>query len=380
MQSKNYEEAEREAKIAIKKYPFVKTIFESQIITILAESKGEEEVTRAVEIFKRQSPKKSAIYDSQLVEALISAKQFQEAIEKTRELEENYGIITGNKFASQRINALIALGKPDEAEKEAIKSEQKYPKNGGNFASQRLNILIEKGELERAKNLARELIIKYPKSEAIWLTMIKKINDKIALEKSKKNDDNPTTTVTSSVDKKTTSVQKAKEGSQNETASPKEIKDDTKTKASLQKILEMSEEEFETYAKTLPNRETLFALVARRKKQNQAQLAIGYIDMYLKKSENADETLAKQLKTMAKAKTPIFDEAKWDTLAKRFNLDFNSGAKTLLRQMVELAKQINNHPFDLQIDKETLLAIQQLTKLNLDPDYPDEGQKIEIER
>ena len=80
------------------------------------------------------------------------------------------------------------------------------------------------------------------------------------------------------------------------------------------------------------------------------------------------------------AKTPIFDTAKWDTLAKRFNLDFNSGAKTLLNQMVELAKQINNYPFDLQIDKETLLAIQQLTKLNLDPDYPDEGQKIEIER
>ena len=380
MQIQNYEEAEKEAKIAIKKYPFVKTKFESQIITILAESKGEEEVTRAVEIFKRQSPERSAIYDSQLVEALISAKQFQEAIEKTREFEENYGIITGNKFASQRINALIASGKLDEAEKEVIKSEQKYPEKGEIFASQRLNILIEKGELERAKNLARELIIKYPKSEAIWLTMIKKINDKIALEKSKKNDDNPTTTVTSSVDKKTTSVQKAKEGSQNETASPKEIKDDTKTKASLQKILEMSEEEFETYAKTLPNRETLFALVARRKKQNQAQLAIGYIDMYLKKSENADETLAKQLKTMAKAKTPIFDEAKWDTLAKRFNLDFNSGAKTLLRQMVELAKQINNHPFDLQIDKETLLAIQQLTKLSLSPDYPDEGQKIEIER
>lgn len=380
MQIQNYEEAEKEAKIAIKKYPFVKTIFESQIITILAESKGEEEVTRAVEIFKRQSPERSAIYDSQLVEALISAKQFQEAIEKTREFEENYGIITGNKFASQRINALIASGKLDEAEKEVIKSEQKYPEKGVIFASQRLNILIEKGELERAKNLARELIIKYPKSEAIWLTMIKKINDKIALEKSKKNDDNPTTTVTSSVDKKTTSVQKAKEGSQNETASPKEIKDDTKTKASLQKILEMSEEEFETYAKTLPNRETLFALVARRKKQNQAQLAIGYIDMYLKKSENADETLAKQLKTMAKAKTPIFDEAKWDTLAKRFNLDFNSGAKTLLNQMVELAKQINNYPFDLQIDKETLLAIQQLTKLSLNPDYPDEGQKIEIER
>lgn len=380
MQIQNYEEAEKEAKIAIKKYPFVKTKFESQIITILAESKGEEEVTRAVEIFKRQSPERSAIYDSQLVEALISAKQFQEAIEKTREFEENYGIITGNKFASQRINALIASGKLDEAEKEVIKSEQKYPEKGEIFASQRLNILIEKGELERAKNLARELIIKYPKSEAIWLTMIKKINDKIALEKSKKNDDNPTTTVTSSVDKKTTSVQKAKEGSQNETALPKEIKDDTKTKASLQKILEMSEEEFETYAKTLPNRETLFALVARRKKQNQAQLAIGYIDMYLKKSENADETLAKQLKTMAKAKTPIFDEAKWDTLAKRFNLDFNSGAKTLLRQMVELAKQINNHPFDLQIDKETLLAIQQLTKLSLNPDYPDEGQKIEIER
>lgn len=380
MQIQNYEEAEKEAKIAIKKYPFVKTKFESQIITILAESKGEEEVTRAVEIFKRQSPERSAIYDSQLVEALISAKQFQEAIEKTREFEENYGIITGNKFASQRINALIASGKLDEAEKEVIKSEQKYPEKGVIFASQRLNILIEKGELEGAKNLARELIIKYPKSEAIWLTMIKKINDKIALEKSKKNDDNPTTTVTSSVDKKTTSVQATKEGSQNETASPKEIKDDTKTKASLQKILEMSEEEFETYAKTLPNRETLFALVARRKKQNQAQLAIGYIDMYLKKSENADETLAKQLKTMAKAKTPIFDEAKWDTLAKRFNLDFNSGAKTLLNQMVELAKQINNYPFDLQIDKETLLAIQQLTKLSLNPDYPDEGQKIEIER
>ena len=380
MQIQNYEEAEKEAKIAIKKYPFVKAKFESQIITILAESKGEEEVTRAVEIFKRQSPERSAIYDSQLVEALINAKQFQEAIEKTREFEENYGIITGNKFASQRINALIASGKLDEAEKEVIKSEQKYPEKGENFASQRLNILIEKGELERAKNLAGELITKYPKSEARWLTMIKKINDKIALEKSKKNDDNPTTTVTSSVDKKTTSVQKAKEGSQNETASPKEIKDDTKTKASLQKILEMSEEEFETYAKTLPNRETLFALVARRKKQNQAQLAIGYIDMYLKKSENADETLAKQLKTMAKAKTPIFDEAKWDTLAKRFNLDFNSGAKTLLNQMVELAKQINNYPFDLQIDKETLLAIQQLTKLSLNPNYPDEGQKIEIER
>ena len=380
MQIQNYEEAEKEAKIAIKKYPFVKAKFESQIITILAESKGEEEVTRAVEIFKRQSPERSAIYDSQLVEALISAKQFQEAIEKTREFEENYGIITGNKFASQRINALIASGKLDEAEKEVIKSEQKYPEKGVIFASQRLNILIEKGELERAKNLAGELITKYPKSEARWLTMIKKINDKIALEESKKNDDNPTTTVTSSVDKKTTSVQKAKEGFQNETASPKEIKDDTKPKASLQKILEMSEEEFETYAKTLQNRETLFAVVARSKKQNQDKLAIGYIDMYLKKHENADRDLAKQLKTMAKVKTPIFDEAKWDTLAKRFNLDFNSGAKTLLRQMVELAKQINNHPFDLQIDKETLLAIQQLTKLNLDPDYPDEGQKIEIER
>ena len=380
MQSKNYEEAEREAKIAIKKYPLNKTTFESQIITILAEYKGVEEATKVIEELKRQSPEKSSIYDSQLVEVLISAKQFQDAIERTRELEEKYGFIIGNKFASQRIKALIASGKLDEAEKEVIKSEQKYPKKGENFASQRLNILIEKGELERAKNLAGELITKYPKSEARWLTMIKKINDKIALEKSKKNDDNPTTTVTSSVDKKTTSVQKAKEGSQNETASPKEIKDDTKTKASLQKILEMSEEEFETYAKTLQNRETLFAVVARSKKQNQAQLAIGYIDMYLKKSENADETLAKQLKTMAKAKTPIFDEAKWDTLAKRFNLDFNSGAKTLLNQMVELAKQINNYPFDLQIDKETLLAIQQLTKLSLNPDYPDEGQKIEIER
>ena len=411
MQSKNYEEAEREAKIAIKKYPLNKTTFESQIITILAEYKGVEEATKVIEELKRQSPEKSSIYDSQLVEVLISAKQFQEAIEKTREFEEKYGMITGNKFASQRINALIASGKLDEAEKEVIKSEQKYPKKGENFASQRLNILIEKGELERAKNLAGELITKYPKSEARWLTMIKKINDKIALEKSKKNDDNPTTTVTSSVDKKTTSVQK--EGSKNETASPKEIKDDTKTKAvnkesslsgkdsnsepqvgkdtdtpqpaekpkaSLQKILEMSEEEFETYAKTLQNRETLFAVVARSKKQNQDKLAIGYIDMYLKKHENADSDLAKQLKTMAKAKTPIFDEAKWDTLAKRFNLDFNSGAKTLLRQMVELAKQINNHPFDLQIDKETLLAIQQLTKLSLSPDYPDEGQKIEIER
>ena len=380
MQSKNYEEAEREAKIAIKKYPFVKTTFESQIITILAEYKGVEEVTRAVEIFKKQNPQESFKYDSQLVEALISANKYLDAIEKTRELEEKYGFIIGNKFASQRIKALIESGKLDEAEKEAIESEQKYPKNGQNFASQRLNILIEKGELKRARTLAGELITKYPKSEARWLTMIKKINDKIALEESKKNEDNPTTTVTSSVDKKTTSVQKAKEGSQNETASPKEIKDDTKPKASLQKILEMSEEEFETYAKTLQNRETLFAVVARSKKQNQDKLAIGYIDMYLKKHENADRDLAKQLKTMAKVKTPIFDEAKWDTLAKRFNLDFNSGAKILLRQMVELAKQINNHPFDLQIDKETLLAIQQLTKLNLDPDYPDEGQKIEIER
>lgn len=380
MQIQNYEEAEKEAKIAIKKYPFVKTIFESQIITILAESKGEEEVTRAVEIFKRQSPERSAIYDSQLVEALISAKQFQEAIEKSHEFEKNYGIIAGEKFASQKIKALMASGKLDEAEKEAIESKQKYPKNGENFALQRLNILIEKGELERAKKIARELITKYPKSETIWLITIKKINDKIALEKSKKNDDNPTTTVTPSVDKKTSSAQATKEGSKKETALSKEIKDDTKTKASLQKILEMSEEEFETYAKTLQNRETLFAVVARSKKQNQAQLAIGYIDMYLKKSENADETLAKQLKTMAKAKTPIFDEAKWDTLAKRFNLDFNSGAKTLLNQMVELAKQINNYPFDLQIDKETLLAIQQLTKLSLNPDYPDEGQKIEIER
>ena len=380
MQIQNYEEAEKEAKIAIKKYPFVKTIFESQIITILAESKGEEEVTRAVEIFKRQSPERSAIYDSQLVEALISAKQFQEAIEKSHEFEKNYGIIAGEKFASQKIKALMASGKLDEAEKEAIESKQKYPKNGENFALQRLNILIEKGELERAKKIARELITKYPKSETIWLITIKKINDKIALEKSKKNDDNPTTTVTSSVDKKTSSAQVTKEGSKKETALSKEIKDDTKTKASLQKILEMSEEEFETYAKTLPNRETLFAVVARSKKQNQDKLAIGYIDMYLKKHENADRDLAKQLKTMAKAKTPIFDEAKWDTLAKRFNLDFNSGAKTLLRQMVELAKQINNHPFDLQIDKETLLAIQQLTKLSLSPDYPDEGQKIEIER
>ena len=380
MQIQNYEEAEKEAKIAIKKYPFVKTIFESQIITILAESKGEEEVTRAVEIFKRQSPEKSAIYDSQLVEALISAKQFQEAIEKSHEFEKNYGIIAGEKFASQKIKALMASGKLDEAEKEAIESKQKYPKNGENFALQRLNILIEKGELERAKKIARELITKYPKSETIWLITIKKINDKIALEKSKKNDDNPTTTVTSSVDKKTSSAQATKEGSKKETALSKEIKDDTKTKASLQKIIEMSEEEFEAYAKLLSNRETLFAVVARSKKQNQDKLAIGYIDMYLKKSENADETLAKQLKSMAKTKTPIFDEAKWDTLAKRFNLDFNSGAKTLLRQMVELAKQINNHPFDLQIDKETLLAIQQLTKLNLDPDYPDEGQKIEIER
>ena len=50
---------------------------------------------------------------------------------------------------------------------------------------------------------------------------------------------------------------------------------------------------------------------------------------------------------MAKTKAPIFDETKWDALAKRFNLDFNSGAKTLLRQMVELARQIDNYPFDL---------------------------------
>ena len=380
MQSKNYEEAEREAEIAIKKYPLNKTTFESQIITILAEYKGVEEATKVIEELKRQNPEKSSIYDSQLVEVLISAKQFQEAIEKTRELEEKYGFIIGNKFASQRIKALIESGKLDEAEKEVIESEKRYPKRGEIYASQMFTILIEKGELKRARTLAGELITKYPKSEARWLTMIKKINEKIALEKSKKNEDNPTTTVTSSVDKKTTSVQKAKEGSQNETASPKEIKDDTKPKASLQKILEMSEEEFETYVKTLPNRETLFAVVARSKKQNQDKLAIGYIDMYLKKHENADRDLAKQLKTMAKVKTPIFDEAKWDTLAKRFNLDFNSGAKTLLRQMVELAKQINNHPFDLQIDKGTLLAIQQLTKLSLSPDYPDEGQKIEIER
>ena len=38
----------------------------------------------------------------------------------------------------------MASEKLDEAEKEAIESEQKYPKNGENFASQRLNILIEK--------------------------------------------------------------------------------------------------------------------------------------------------------------------------------------------------------------------------------------------
>ena len=146
---------------------------------------------------KRQSPEKSSIYDSQLVEVLISAKQFQDAIERTRELEEKYGFIIGNKFASQRIKALIASGKLDEAEKEAIKSEQKYPKKGENFASQRLNILIEKGELERAKNLAGELITKYPKSEARWIVTIKKINDKIALEKSKEiKDDKVATTET----------------------------------------------------------------------------------------------------------------------------------------------------------------------------------------
>ena len=92
MQSKNYEEAEREAKIAIKKYPLFKTTFESQIITILTESKGIEEVIRAVDIFKRQSPEKSSTYDSQLVEALISANQYLDAIERTRELEEKYDL------------------------------------------------------------------------------------------------------------------------------------------------------------------------------------------------------------------------------------------------------------------------------------------------
>ena len=110
--------------------------------------------------------------------------------------------------------------------------------------------MIEKGELERAKNLARELITKYPKSEARWLTMIKKINDKIALEKSKKNDDNPTTTVTSSVDKKTHQY-KQKKVPKTRLHHQKRLKMIQKPKASLQKILEMSEEEFETYAKTI---------------------------------------------------------------------------------------------------------------------------------
>ena len=383
MQIQNYEEAEREAKIAIKKYYFNKDVYESQIITILVESKGVEEAARVIEEFKRQGPEKRDIYDSQLVKALISAKQYQKAIEKTREFEKTYKDIYGNIFASQRIEALIASGKLDEAEKEAIESEKKYSKSGANFASQRLNILIEKDELERAKTLVRYLFTKYPKSKARWIVTIKKINDKIALEKSKEiKDDKVATTETKAVNEKTQSTTLEKDSH-----SEPQVRKDTDTpqlaekpKASLQQILEMSEEEFEAYAKLLSNRETLFTVVARSKKQNQDKLAIGYIDMYLKKHKNADGDLAKQLKTMAKAKTPIFDEAKWDALAKRFNLDFNSGAKTLLRQMVELARQIDNYPFDLQIDKETLLAIQQLTKLNLSPDYPDEGQRIEIER
>lgn len=391
-QSKKYEEAEKEARTAIKKYPSSKNFFESQIISILVESKGMEEATKAIEIFKKQSPQFSLIYDSQLIESLISENQYLDVIEKTRELEERYGRVKGILFANQRIKALIGLGEFDEAETEAMESERRYPEKGDNFASQRLKILIEKSELEKAKALARELIVKYPNSKAIWLRSIKQINGIISLGKSKNSNEVVATQAQAVNEGIPTQAQAVSEEVQSalsgkDSNSEPQVGKDTDTpqlaekpKVSLQKILEMREEEFETYVKTLPNRETLFAVVARSKKQNQAQLAIGYIDMYLKKAENADETLAKQLKTMAKAKTPIFDETKWDALAKRFNLDFNCGAKTLLSQMIELAKQINNYPFDLQIDKETLLAIQQLTKLNLSPDYPDEGQRIETER
>ena len=381
MKKKQYDEAKKEARIGIKKYPFHKDSFESQIITIVLESKGIEEATKAIEILKKQSPQSSTIYDSQLIKALLNANRYLEAIEKTRELEEKNEGIIGYQFASQRINALIKFEKFDEAEKEAIESEKKYPKRGKIFASQRLEILIEKGELDRAKTLARELLIIYPNSKAVWLIKIKKINDKIALEKAKK-DNQVVETQEQAVSKEdksslieADSSSKTQEVNKEDVPKPKE-----KPKVSLQEILEMSEEKFENYAKTLKDREKLFVVVARCKKQNQDNLAMGYIDMYLKKKENADEALAKQLKTMSKTKTPIFDESKWYTLAKKFNLDFDSGAKTLLNQIIDLAKQINNYPFDLQIDSKTLLAIQQLTKAKLNPDYTDGEQRIETER
>lgn len=381
MKNKEYEEAEKEAREDIRKYPFNKYTYESQNISILVESKGIEEATKAIEIFKKQNPQYSIIYDSQLIEALLSANQYQEAIEKARELEEKYATSEGYQFASQRIKALTKCGNFEEAEKEAIESEKKYHKKGEIFASQSIEILIEKGELEKAKTLVREMLIKYPNSEARWSSYTKKINDKIALENSEKDNGavaNQEQVVTDEI--KPTLKQEESSLEPQEVNKEDMPKPEEKPKVSLQKILEMSEEEFETYAKTLQDREKLFAVVARCKKQNQDNLAIGYIDMYLKKKEKADEALAKQLKTMAKTKTPIFDEAKWYTLAKKFNLDFNRGAKTLLSQMIELAKQINNYPFDLQIDSKTLLAIQQLTKVKLNPDYPDDEQKIKVER
>ena len=373
MKNQNYEEAEKEARIAIKKYYFSRGIFESQIITITLETKGIEEATRVIEEFKKQFPENSATYDCQLVTALINAKQYQKAIEKSQEFEQTYNNANGHKFATQRIQALTEMGKQDEAVKEAIESEKKYSIAGELFASKRLSILMEKNELARAKELARELLTKYPKKRPAWLIAIKKINDKIALEKS-------VTLEAKAVN------EEIKTALLPENSSPKTRKTESantlhsKPQVSLQKILEMSDEEFETYAKTLQNRETLFAIVARSKKQNQDKLAIGYIDMYLKKKENVDEALARQLKTMAKSKTPIFDEAKWNNVAKKFNLDFNNGAKTLLSQMIELAKQINNYPFDLQIDEETLLAVQQLAKVNLSQEHLGKGQKTEAER
>lgn len=381
MKNKEYEEAEIEARNSIRKYPFHKHTYESQIISILVKFKGIEEATKAIEILKKQSPQSSIIYESQLIEALLNANQYEEAIEKTRELEEKNEDIIGYQFASQRINALIEFGKFDEAEKDAIDSEKKYPKRGVIFATQKLEILIEKGELERAKALARELLIKYPNNKAMWLISIKKINEKISLEKAKKNDE-VVKTQEQAVSEEVQSplieeVGSSKPQEGNKVDVPQL---EVKPKVSIQEILEMSEEDFENYAKTLQDKEKLFAVVARCKKQNQDKLAIGYIDMYLKKKENADEALAKQLKTMAKAKTTIFDESKWYTMAKKFNLDFNSGAKTLLNQMIELAKQINNYPFDLQIDSKTLLAIQQLTKAKSNPDYPDGEPRIETER
>ena len=161
------------------------------------------------------------------------------------------------------------------------------------------------------------MLIKYPNSEARWSSYTKKINDKIALENLKKNDEGVASQEQAVSDEIKPTLKEEKSSLEPQEVNKEDMpKPEEKPKVSLQKILEMSEEEFETYAKTLQDREKLFAVVARCKKQNQDNLAIGYIDMYLKKKEKADEALAKQLKIMAKTKTPIFDEAKWYTLAK----------------------------------------------------------------